>query len=116
MHANSINTLFYGGSGVGPYSLNQTDISFIDPHPITEVTFQGDSPGSDEIITITNNEAQIIDFAINGETTIIPSGGDDDDSFADLFGATSHLTLATIFGLLVAGRLYQKRKHPGNSA
>jgi hypothetical protein len=80
------------------------------------VTFQGDSPGSDEIITITNNEAQIIDFAINGETTIIPSGGDDDDSFADLLGATSHLTLATIFGLLVAGRLYQKRKHPGNSA
>jgi predicted Zn-dependent protease with MMP-like domain len=114
LHVNSINTLFYGGSGVGPYSLNQNDISFIDPHPITEVSFQGDTPGSDEIISITNNEAQIIDFAINGETTIIASADEDDDSFADLFGATSHLTLATIFGLLVAGRLYRKRKQPGD--
>jgi len=112
MHVNSINTLFYGGSGVGPYSLNEGDISFIDPHPITEVTFQGDSAGSDEIITITNNEAQIIDFAINGETSIIPSSDDGDDSFADLFGATSHITLMTIFGLLIAGRRYLNRQHP----
>ena len=114
MHVNSINTLFFGGSGVGPYSSNEDDISFIDPHPITEVTFQGDSAGSDEIITITNNEAQIIDFAINGETTIIPSSDDGDDSFADMFGATSHMTLVTIFGLLIAGRRYLNRQRPGD--
>lgn len=115
MHVNSINTLFYGGSGVGPYSSNQDDISFLDPHPITEVSYQGDTAGSDEIISITNNEAQIIDFAIDGETTVIPSGGED-DSFADLFGGTSHLTLAAIFMLLLTGRHYSKRHGTGGSS
>ncbi len=113
MHVNSINTLFYGGSGVGPYSSNQDDISFLDPHPITEVTYQGDTVGSDEIISISSNEAMIIDFAIDGESTVI-SSGEEDDSFADLFGSTSHLTLAAIFTLLLAGRHYSKRRGPGN--
>jgi hypothetical protein len=110
LHANSINTLFYGGSGVGPYSSNPDDISFIDPHPITEVTYQGDETGSDETITITNNEARIIDFTSNGETTIIPSSDDKDDSFADLFGGISHVTLLAVLGLLVYGRIYSKRQ------
>ena len=81
---------------------------------LSELNYTFDKKNDADPISITNNEAQIIDFAINGETTIIPSADDDDDSFADLFGATSHLTLATIFGLLVAGRLYRKRKQPGD--
>lgn len=115
MHVNSINTLFYGGSGVGPYALTQDDISFLDPHPISKVTFQGDTAGSDEIISISNNEAKIIDFAIDGETTVIPSG-DEDDSFADLFGGTSHLTLAAIFTLLFVGRHFSREQRSGDSS
>ena len=105
LHANSINTLFNGGSGIGPYTLDINDISFQDPHPITEVTFQGDSAGSDEIITITNNQTQIIDFSSDGKTAIIGTADDGDDSIADLFGAASHITLLMLFSLLIAHRI-----------
>lgn len=114
LHANSINTLFNGGSGVGPYSRDINDISFLDPHPITEVTFQGDSTGSDEIITITNNQTQVIDFATDGKTVVIPedlfpadgNSDDEDDSIADLFGASSHITLLMLLSLLLGCRIY----------
>jgi hypothetical protein len=43
LHANSINTGFSGGSGIGPYSASLSDASFISPHPIEPVTFQGTS-------------------------------------------------------------------------
>ena len=109
LHANSINTLFNGGSGIGPYSLDINDISFLDPHPITEVTFQGDSAGSDEVISITNNQTQVVDFAIDGKTAVIPTGSDGNDSIADLFGATSHMTLLMLLGLLIAGRIGSTR-------
>lgn len=108
LHANSINTLFNGGSGIGPYSLHINDISFLDPHPITAVTYQGDSAGNDEVITITNNQTRVVDFAIDGKTAVIPTSSDGNDSFADLFGATSHMTLLMLLGLLIAGRFSSK--------
>ena len=107
LHANSINTLFNGGSGIGPYANDIFDRSFTSPHPITEVTFQGDTVGNDEIITITNGQSQSIDFAIDGKTAVITtaSNDDDNDSFADLFGSMSHITLLVSAALLMLGRL-----------
>lgn len=107
LHANSINTLFNGGSGIGPYANDIFDRSFTSPHPITEVTFQGDTVGNDEIITITNGQSQSIDFAIDGKTTVIPaaSNNDGNDSLADLFGSMSHITLLASAALLMLGRL-----------
>lgn len=107
LHANSINTLFNGGSGIGPYANDIFDRSFTSPHPITEVTFQGDTIGNDEIITITNGQSQSIDFAIDGKTAVITTGSNDDgnDSFADLFGSMSHVTLLISAILLMLGRL-----------
>jgi hypothetical protein len=111
LHANSINTLFNGGSGVGPYSLDINDASFLDPHPISEVVFQGDSASSDEVITISNNQTLVIDFAIDGSTAVIPvADNDDDDSIADLFGATSHMTLLVLFSLLFGHRISRNRQ------
>lgn len=111
LHANSINTLFNGGSGVGPYSLDINDASFLAPHPISEVVFQGGSAGSDEVITISNNQTLVIDFAIDGSTAVIPvADNDDDDSIADLFGATSHMTLLVLFSLLFGHRISRNRQ------
>jgi len=107
LHANSINTLFNGGSGIGPYSNDINDRSFTSPNPITAVTFQGDTTGSDEIISITAGETQIIDFALDGKTAVIAAGGGSDggnDSVADLFGAMSHVTLLATAALLLLGR------------
>ncbi len=102
LHANSINTLFNGGSGIGPYANNINDRSFTSPHPITEVTFQGDTVGSDELITITNGQSQTVNFAIDGKTAIITtsSGGG---------GTTSQITLLIIATLLMLGRLRLRR-------
>lgn len=110
LHANSINTEFNGGSGIGPYASSITDISFIDPHPITDVTYQGESEGSDEIITIAVNQTLNINFSSNGKSIVI-SSGDDDDSLSDLFGATSHLTLLVLISLLIIRRQLSVRSH-----
>ncbi len=61
LHANSINTEFVMGSGVGPYSASQDDVSFSDPHPITPFTFL-DDVGKPEIITIAVNQTKTVDF------------------------------------------------------
>jgi hypothetical protein len=61
LHANSINTEFIAGSGVGPYSTSLDDISFIKPHPITAFTYL-DDVGNDEIITIAANRTLTVDF------------------------------------------------------
>lgn len=110
LHANSINTLFNGGSGVGPYSSDIFDISFQEPHPITEVTYQGDTAGSDEVITIVNGQTHIIDFALDGRSAFIADGNDEDDSWADLFGATSRMTLLILFGLLFGHRVIHNNR------
>jgi len=94
LHANSINTSFTAGSSVGPYAINNTDTSFSDPHPITEITYFGSEAPNDEIITITTNETFNINFSNVG--ALIKStnnNSDEDDSIADLFGSLSHLTL-----------------------
>ncbi len=106
LHANSINPLFNGGSGVGPYSLSITDISFISPHPIAEVSYLGtveeNSESSVEVITMSANQAITINFSSAGINT---SSESDDDSFSDLFGGISYITLLLIAGLLFAPRL-----------
>jgi len=109
LHANSINTLFNGGSGIGPYAEDINDLSFISPHPITEVTFQGDSAGSDEVISITNGQSQTVNFAIDGKTAIITSSDSGNDSIADLFGSMSSITLLITAALLMLGRLRLRR-------
>jgi hypothetical protein len=112
LHVNSINTLFNGGSGIGPYSSDIFDISFQEPHPITEITYQGDTAGSDEVITIAPNQTQVIDFAINGQSTVISQEEEvEDDSIADLFGATSPMTLLLLFSLLSGHRLVYRPRH-----
>ncbi len=114
LHANSINSEFYAGSGIGPYSLTIFDISFQSPHPITPpVTYQGDSEGSDELITLSANQTIEINFSVTGGLANIPISGDSDDDnfFEDLFGATSHLTLFLLVALLVTGRLISIRSN-----
>jgi len=110
LHANSINTLFFGGSGIGPYSQDTSDASFTSPHPITEVTFQGGSSGNDQVITVAVGQSQTINFALDGTTAAISAGDNGGDSFSDLFGATSHTTLLMLLGLLAVFRSAQKKQ------
>lgn len=103
LHANSINTEFSEGSGVGPYTTSITDLSFRAPHPITPVTYQS-STGGDAIITIAVNQTINIDFNSNGLFVTPPNSADEDDSFSDLFGATSPLMLILFLLALMVGR------------
>ncbi len=93
LHANSINTEFTAGSSVGPYATSSTDISFSDPHPITEITYFGSDEPNDEVLTITTNETFVINFSNTGALVKTKKSDDEDDSIADLFGSLSHLTL-----------------------
>ena len=111
LHANSINTLFNGGSGVGPYSYDLNDISFQPPHPIAQVDYQGTTDdGNEEVITINNGEILNINFSSSGSLVqLISSDSDEDDSISDMFGAASHLTLAILATLLLLGRRFSGR-------
>ena len=106
LHANSINPLFNGGSGVGPYTYDLNDISFQPPHPIAEVDYQGTTDdGNEDVVTINNGETVNINFSSSGNLVqLISSDSDEDDSISDLFGATSHLTLSILASLLLLGR------------
>ena len=108
LHANSINPLFNGGSGVGPYTYDLNDISFQPPHPIAEVNYQGTTDdGNEAVITINNGETVSINFSSSGSLVELVSPDDDeDDSISDLFGTTSYLTLSILAGLLLLGRRY----------
>ncbi len=112
LHANSINTQFNGGSGIGPYTQDVADLSFASPHPITNVTYQGNTTGSNEIIDITAGQTLAIDFAIDGKTAVVAAsdGNNKNDSFADLFGSMSHITLVMTTALLLLGRLRLRRQ------
>lgn len=110
LHANSINPIFNGGSGIGPYALSIFDLSFISPHPIAEVTYQDAVDGNDKVVTISTDQTVTINFSITGNDVNFSS--DDDDSFSDLFGSTSYLMLLLLLGLLVSARLMQ----PNHSA
>lgn len=108
LHANSINTEFFSGSGVGPYSNTPSDASFIDPHPITSFTYQDDA-GADIIITIDVNQTVVVDFSsIDISPPTIPPDTvpkDEGDSLSDVFGATSPFTLLlTLTALIVIRR------------
>jgi predicted Zn-dependent protease with MMP-like domain len=111
LHANSINPLFNGGSGVGPYTYDQNDISFQPPHPIGEVDYQGTTDdGNEEVIAINNGETVNINFSSSGsQIELISSDDDEDDSISDMFGATSHITLWILATLLLLGRRFSTK-------
>ncbi len=116
LHANSINTGFFGASGIGPYSASLLDASFVSPHPIDPVTFQGSSEGSDEVIIVSANQTLEINFTNTGLSdsnyidNIINAASDEDDSIGDLFGATSQLTLIFLLCSLIFGRQINKTR------
>jgi hypothetical protein len=110
LHVNSINTEFNGGSGIGPYTDSILDLSFTDPHPLTPVSYQGETAGDDEVITVTAGQTQTIIFSSEGlaASVILPvaADGSRNDDIADLFGATSHITLLLLAGLLMLARRF----------
>ncbi len=97
LHANSINTLFYEGSSVGPYALSETDKSFVAPHPIPEVAYQGATQGNATIITITSNQTLNIVFSITGNEAVL-----NDSSSGS--SATSCITLLLLLSFLLLAR------------
>ncbi len=106
LHANSINTLFYSGSGVGPYAETTTDISFTDPHPITQVNYLGTNESNEEIITVAAKQSIDINFSSIGNLVIFPENNKNDDK---LFGATSLRTVLLMIFLIAAGRRLNSR-------
>jgi len=99
LHANSINTLFFDGSSIGPYALFEEDKSFIAPHPITEVTLQN-AAGNTEVLTVVANQAIIAKLTAI-DTVVAPpqsSGGG---------GSFSPLTIFIFIGLLLPLRQRQ---------
>ena len=103
LHANSINSEFVEGSGVGPYSTSIFDLSFRAPHPITPVTYQSGADG-DAVITVSANQTINIDFTSDGQLALPATNNDSDSGFADLFGATSPLMLLLVLLPLAIGR------------
>jgi len=70
LHANSINVEFFGGSSVGPYATDMTDLSFQPPaNSIGQVTFDagGVSPA---LLSITAGEAIEVTFYTNGSGSV----------------------------------------------
>ncbi len=69
LHANSINDEFFGGSSVGPYALEITDLSFQPPASsiIGSVLFVPNPPA---LLTITAGEATDVTFQTNGSGSI----------------------------------------------
>ncbi len=106
LHANSINTLFYSGSGVGPYAETTTDISFTDPHPITQVNYLGTNESNEEVITVAAGQNIDINFSSLGTLVIFPENNNDDDK---LFGAISLWTMLLMIFLVAAGRRLNSR-------
>ena len=100
LHANSINTLFYEGSSVGPYALFPSDISFVAPHPIPEVTYQDTTSSNAAIITITSNQTLDIVFSITGNDAVL------NDSSSDSSGSSgiSCITLLILLNFLLLAR------------
>ena len=103
LHANSINSEFVEGSGVGPYSTSIFDLSFRAPHPITPVTYQSGADG-DAVITVSANQTINIDFTSDGQLALPATNNDSDSGFADLFGATSPIMLLLVLLPLAIGR------------
>ena len=109
-HANSINELFNGGSSIGPYAFDINDKSFVAPHPIPEVTYQGATQGNAAIITISSNQTLNINFSITGSDAVVINDASascigiviNDDS-SDSSGI-SYITLLLLLSLLLLAR------------
>ncbi|MCG6936866.1 MAG: hypothetical protein LJE83_01660, partial [Gammaproteobacteria bacterium] len=107
LHANSINTLFYDSSGIGPYTQTQTDISFTAPHPIAEVDYLGTNDSNEEVITVSPGQTIEINFSSIGTSVILP----DNDNNS---GAMSYAGLLILFGVLAHRRFAFKPVKIGN--
>ena len=101
LHANSINLLFYEGSSIGPYATSESDISFVSPHPIPEVTYQGTTQGNAAIITITSNQTLTVVFSITGNDAVFINPPAESSSSS---GKTSYITLLLLLSFLLLAR------------
>lgn len=101
LHANSINTLFNDGSSIGPYSSDISDKSFIDPHPISEIAYQGTKPGNAVNITIDSGQILDIVFSITGNDAVLVNPPAESSSSS---GKTSLITLLLLLSSLLLTR------------
>lgn len=99
LHANSINPLFNAGSSIGPYSLHENDKSFVSPHPITEVAYQGVTQGNAVNITIDPGQTLDITFSVTGSDAVLVS--EEKSS-----GNVSYITLLMLLSFLLLLRAY----------
>lgn len=69
LHANSINTEFYNGSSVGPYAIDEFDLSFLPPASsiVGTVTFVANPPA---LLTVTAGEATDVTFRTDGSGSL----------------------------------------------
>ena len=81
LHAESIQSTFNGGSGVGPYAETSGDVSFQSPHPIAPIALGG---GAGESIVITAGCVATATFRFDGTGGI---GGNCASSSAAMPGA-----------------------------
>ncbi|MBL4711482.1 MAG: hypothetical protein JKX75_03100 [Gammaproteobacteria bacterium] len=109
LHANSINTLFNGGSSIGPYADTILSESFTTPHPITETIYQDAVTNDDAIITIVSNQTVAFNFVLDvtvnevDNTNNTDTGGSGGGS-NKILGAPSFITLLLLLGLLATTR------------
>jgi hypothetical protein len=100
LHANSINELFYEGSSIGPYATSEFDTSFIAPHPIPEVTYQGATQGNAAIISITSNQTLNIVFSITGNDAVLVNPPAESSGSSGI----SYLTLLLLLSFILLAR------------
>jgi hypothetical protein len=110
LHANSINPEFNDGSSIGPYAKELTDASFISPHPIEEVIYQGETDSGVEVITMSVNQTMEINFSSTGQFVVLPELLPEADTTSGSGGTTSHITLLFLLSLLLSGRCLAERK------
>jgi hypothetical protein len=108
LHANSVNTEFFGGSGVGPYSLTPDDRSFTCPHPITAVTYLQADNVNPEVITISSG--QTVDISFSGSD--IDSSQCETNTSNNGSSSIAHLSLLAITGLLLLVRRLERNFKP----
>jgi hypothetical protein len=66
LHANSMDPSFFGGSGVGPYSQDATDLSFQAPLDVPiSITYEGNTGGT-VVLPVTISEATNVTFKLDG--------------------------------------------------